>query len=321
MKRRAFFLAAVGALGGLPAFGQSRPKLVGVVMQGGAYRVGFDGLMEGIQAEAPGDLVRLVLREGGGDLNAIRSAAREFERGGADVLVAFATTVALAAKEATERVPIVFVAGSDPVRYGLVESIAKPGGRLTGSASFRTEITPKRFALLHELLPSARRVVVFYTDDPALPSVRAGVEHTQATAASFGLELVARQVSSSADIRRELDGLRQSDADAFFFSNDAVVMSQARAIIERATELGMPTMAQYLGLLGDGALAAYGLDFRDEGRVAARYVLRILAGTHPRELPVEVNERHVLGINLRTAKALGLTIPPTLLARADEVIE
>ena len=108
---------------------------------------------------------------------------------------------------------------------------------------------------------------------------------------------------------------------AFFFPNDAIVLSQSRAIIERATALGMPTMAQNTGLVADGALTGYGLDYEEEGKLAARYVLRILAGTSPSDLPVEIGERHALSINLRTAKALNLTIPPTLLARADEVIE
>src|SRR4051794_3982218 len=128
--------------------------------------------------------------------------------------------------------------------------------------------------------------------------------------------------SARQPIRGKLvEDMKRGDAEAFFLPNDAVIMSQSQAIIERATSLGMATMVQYLGLVADGALAGYGLDFRQEGRLAARYVLRILGGTSPSELPVEISERHVLGINLKTARALNLTIPPTLLARADEVIE
>jgi putative tryptophan/tyrosine transport system substrate-binding protein len=118
-----------------------------------------------------------------------------------------------------------------------------------------------------------------------------------------------------------LDALTPQTAEAFFFSNEAIVINSSQQIIERATGLGMATMAQNLGSVAEGALAGYGLDYRQEGRLAAKYVLRILAGTHPSELPVEVSERHFFGINLKTARALGLTIPPTFLARADEVIE
>ena len=321
MRRRSFLrlLGAVTASRSVAALAQPGPKLVAVLMQGGAYRVGFDGLRRALEVEAPVNSIRLVLKEGGGDIDALKIAAAEFERSGGDLLVTFASTVSLAAKEATERIPIVFIAGSDPVKYGLVDGISKPGGRLTGVASFRTEITPKRLALLHEMIPSLKRVVVFH--HPANATGRAGMESTRAAAKELKLDLIERRVFSTEDIRRELDALTPQTAEAFFFSNEAMVINSSQQIIERATGLGMATMAQNLGSVAEGALAGYGLDYRQEGRLAAKYVLRILAGTRPSELPVEVSERHVFGINLKTARALGLTIPPTLLARADEVIE
>jgi putative tryptophan/tyrosine transport system substrate-binding protein len=320
MRRRSFLglLGAVTGSASLDALAQSGPKLVAVLMQGGAYRVGFDGLKQALEADISANSIRLALKEGGGDMNTLRGAAAEFEKGGADVLVTFATTVSLAAKEATQQVPIVFIAGSDPVKYGLVESISKPGGRLTGVASFRTEITPKRFALLKEMIPGLKRVMTFY--NPSSPLfVAAGFDNARFAAEALGIELVLREVHSAADTQKALDAMKPGEADAFFFPNDAIVLSQSRAIIERATALGMATMAQNTGLVADGALAGYGLDYREEGKLAAR--LRILAGTNPSELPVEIGERHALSINFRTARALNLTIPPTLLARADEVIE
>jgi len=262
-------------------------------MQGGAYRVGFDGLKQIVEAETAAKSIRLVLKEGDGDMNALKNAAAEFEKSGADLLVTFATTVSLAAKDATQRVPIVFIAGSDPVKYGLVESISKPGGRLTGVASFRTEITPKRFALMKEMIPGLKRVMTFYNPSSPL-SVAAGLDNARRAAEALGIELVLREVRSAADTRSALHAMQPGEADAFFFPNDAIVLSQSRAIIERATALGMPTMAQNTGLVADGALAGYGLDYGEEGKLAARYVLRILAGTKPSDLPVEIGERHAL---------------------------
>ncbi len=203
------------------------------------------------------------------------------------------------------------------MEYRLIQSISHPGDRLTGVASFRTEITPKRFALLKEMIPGLKRVMTF--NNPSAPdSVVAGLDHARKAAAALGIDLLVREVHAPAEVRAALDGIIEADA---FFPNDSMILSESQAIIERASALRMPTMAQYLGLVSDGALAGYGLDFRDEGRLAAKYVLRILGGTSPSELPVEINERHILGVNLKTAKALNLTIPPTLLARADEVIE
>jgi putative tryptophan/tyrosine transport system substrate-binding protein len=322
MRRRSFLrlLAGLTAPASLAALAQPGAKLVAVLMHGGVYRVGFDGLKQTLEAETAANSIRLVLKEGDGDMNALKTAAAEFEKSGADLLVTFATTVSLAAKDATQRVPIVFIAGSDPVKYGLVESISKPGGRLTGVASFRTEITPKRFALMKEMIPGLKRVMTFYNPSSPL-SVSAGLDNARLAAEALGIELVLREVRSAADTRKALHAMQPGDADAFFFPNDAIVLSQSRAIIERATALGMPTMAQNTAVVADGALAGYGLDYREEGRLAARYVWRILAGTNPSDLPVEIGERHALSINLRTAKVLGLTIPPTLLARADEVIE
>src|SRR4051794_6712945 len=131
MRRREVLgvLGAATALSGSAALAQQRPKIVAALLQGGAYRVGFDGLKQVLETEAPRDSIRLLVREGGGNIETVKSAARDFEQGGVDLLVTFATTVSLAAKEVTQRVPIVFVAGSDPVKYGLIQSISNPRGR------------------------------------------------------------------------------------------------------------------------------------------------------------------------------------------------
>ena len=170
---------------------------------------------------------------------------------------------------------------------------------MTGIASFRTEITPKRLALLRQLLPGLRRILVFYN-----PRAFADVmDITRQAAIELGIEIVERSVTSRAEIDRVLE-LAAGDADAFFFPNDGLVLRDTRRIVERANALGLPTMAQNIEAVRLGALAGYGLGYRDEGLLAARYVAQILAGARPGDMPVAVNERHVFGINLRTAKAI-----------------
>jgi putative tryptophan/tyrosine transport system substrate-binding protein len=255
----------------------------------------------------------------GGDLSAIEAAARGLERDGVDVIVAFATSVALVAQRATLDVPIVFSVSSDPVRVGLVESIPRPGGRLTGVHNINTDLTGKRLEILTELVPGMRRALCYY--NPANPSAILSVRLARDAAQKLGIDLIERHVSSPEELREEVSALRAADADGYFFVSDAMVNSQERAIVDRANALRIATIAPWAEAVRRGALVGYGISYRELGRGAAGYVGRVLGGTPPQDLPVEAVNRPVLAVNLNTAKALGLTIPPTLLARADEVIE
>jgi putative ABC transport system substrate-binding protein len=235
-----------------------------------------------------------------------------------NVIVSVATSVSLAVKKATAAVPIVFAVGSDPVVAGLVDSFAKPGGRLTGFHSLRTDTTGKRLEVLRELLPGGRRVLTFYSpgNRTARDSVAMGVEASQ----HLGWNFVAREVGTVEELRKAVRGLRRGEADAFFFVSDAMVNSQADLIIETANATKLPTMA-YPELVMTGALAGYGVSYRDVARQAATYVRRLLAGEHARDLPVEAVSRLSLVFNVKTAKTLGITIPQSLLLRADELVE
>ncbi len=318
--RRAL-LAAVTCLAlVLPAASQEM-KRIGVILQGGPYYAYLDGLREGLGKLGvhEGRQVALVVRDAGGDLTAAEAAARSLERDGVDLIVAFAASVARAAKRGTAQVPIVFAVGTDPVGHGLVESVANPGGRVTGIHNIVTDLTAKRLELLHELVPGLRRVVTFY--DPSNASARPAVDIARDAARQLAIELIERQVTSVEQIHDSLRALHRADADAFFFVSDAMVISQAVPIIERANALGIPTMATYTDLLGSGALVAYGVSFRDQGRRVAAYVVRILGGTRPGDLPVEGINVPSLAINRGAARTLGIDIPETILARADEVIE
>ena len=319
MRRREVvaYAAAALALARSSRTQAAEAKRVGVLIQGGPHHAGVAGLREGLKLAGLQDVV-LDVRNGGGDLAMLEGAATDLERKGVDLLVAFSTSVSVGAKRATNAVPLVFAAGSDPVAFGLVESIPRPGGRSTGLHSVIADVTGKRFELLRELMPNLRRVLTFY--NPTNPISTAALASAQDAAGALGVELLARRASSPDEVRARLADLKAGEAEAFFFVNDAMILSQDASVVERATALRMGTMAYELDVVIRGALAGYGLNYREFGRLAAKYVARILSGTDPRDLPVEA-VRPSLAINLKTASALGVPIPPTLLARADEVVE
>jgi putative ABC transport system substrate-binding protein len=297
-------------------------RRVGVVYHGGPYEPSIEALRDGLRAAGleDGRHVALLLRNVEGDAVAAEAAARALERDDkVDVIVAITNTAALAAQRATEKVPIVFAAGADPVATGLVDSFAGPGGRLTGVHFWTADLAAKRLEILSEIVPKLRRIVTFY--DPrnrvAVSSLAAALE----AAHKLGVDVAAYQVTSPEEIRDRLRALAAADAEAFFFVADALATAHAALILEAALALRLPTMVQELGGVRRGALAGYGPDLREYGRRPASYVARILAGTLPRDLPVETVDQQALAINLKTAKAIGLDIPPLLLTRADEVIE
>jgi putative ABC transport system substrate-binding protein len=213
----------------------------------------------------------------------------------------------------------VFYAGTDPVVVGLVESFRKPGGRLTGIHGQLTDLTAKRLELLKDLLPRLRRVVTFYSPDN--PAAQQSVKIARDAAHQLKVELMERPVASVEELRAGLLALRPGEADAFFYVSDAMVSSQMELIIDVTRAKRLPAMLAYEGGVANGALASYGESYYALGRLSARQVQRILLGANPGDLPVEQLDRPRFVINLKTAKALGLTIPQSLLLRADEVIE
>jgi putative tryptophan/tyrosine transport system substrate-binding protein len=300
---------------------QARVYRVGVVLQGGQYFSAIDGLRDGLRELGleEGKQFVLLVRDGKGDLKQVEAAARSREGEKVDLIYAVTTSVTLAAKRATKSVPIVFVAGTDPVSVGLVESFRKPGGRLTGIANQGTGLTAKRLELLKEMVPRLRRVVTFYSPDN--PASQQAVKIARDAGRRLKVELVERPVASIEELRAGLRALRPHEADAFFYVADAMVASHTELILESARAKRLPTMFQERGSVARGALAAYGESLYTIGRLSAKHVQRVLLGADPGDLPVEQVDRFHFVVNLKTAKALGLTIPPSLLTRADEVIE
>jgi putative ABC transport system substrate-binding protein len=300
---------------------QARVYRVGVVLQGGPYSAAIDGLRNGLKELGLEEGKQFVLhvRDTKGDLKSVGPEARSLEEEKVDMIYTLATSVTLATKRATKSVPIVFYAGTDPVAVGLVESIRKPGGRLTGIYSRFTDLAAKQLQLLKEMVPSLRRVVTFYSPDN--PAAQQSVKIARDAARQLKVELLERPVASVEKLRAGLRALRPGEADAYYYVSDAMITSQSTLIIDAARAKRLATMFNQRETVAMGALASYGVSYYELGRLSAKHVQRVLLGTDPGVLPVEPVDRLHLVINLKTAKAIGLTIPQSVLARADEVIE
>jgi len=278
-----------------------------------------DGLKDGLHELGlePGRDIILDIRATEGDSAAVAESARTLEQANVDLVYSLGSSVTIKVKNATAKIPIVFVIGGDPVAIGLVDSFASPGGRLTGVRYLAVDLTAKRFEILKEVLPTLHKVVTFY--DPGNP-VRS-IEMTRVAARRLNIELVERPVASLAEFRKAFMALGPKDADAYFHTPDAMVTSQTQFIIDAARTKKLPTMLAQPNLVEQGALIAYGVNFYDIGRLSAKYVQRVLLGASPGHLAIESFSRYGLGLNLNTARELGIKIPQSVLFRADKVVE
>jgi putative ABC transport system substrate-binding protein len=225
-----------------------------------------------------------------------------------------------AAKAATSTIPIVFGAGEDPVKAGLVASLGRPGGNATGINFFTGELVAKRLALLHELVPSAKRLAVFInpSDPPRAEVLRSDV---QAAARDIGVQLQILDPSTSGDIDAAFAALVRERAEALFVGPDGFYNSRRVQLANMAAHHSIPTVFAVREYVEAGGLMSYGTNLADMYREVGAYCGRILKGAKPADLPVLQSTKFELVINLQTARMLGLDVPPTLLARADEVIE
>jgi putative ABC transport system substrate-binding protein len=301
--------------------GQAKVPRVGVIFHGGEWNAVVEGLRDGLKELRleEGKHFTLEIRDTKGDLKAVEEAARSLERDKVDLLYTVATSVTLAVKRATTNIPIVFCAGTDPVALGLVESFAKPGGRLTGVHFLATDLTGKRLEILKDILPKLRRVVTFY--NPSNPVARESAKLAREAAQGLRVELVERHVASLQELQTSLQALKAKEADAFIMLSDAMVLSQVQLIIDAAKAKKLPTMFWEHNSVIQGGFASYGVSYHEIGRLSAKYVQRILAGAGPKDLPVEGLHKLEFILNLRAGRELGVTIPPNVLARADRVIK
>jgi putative ABC transport system substrate-binding protein len=254
-----------------------------------------------------------------GQYDRLPSMAAELVRRHVAVIAAITTPCALAAKTATATIPIVFEVGGDPVELGLVASLNRPGGNLTGVGLLNAELGPKRLELLHDLVPAAAIVAVIV--NPANPNSEALLADLQSTARSLGLELHILRASSDPELEAVFATLAQSHAGALLIGTDPFFNSRSVKLAAFAMHQSIPVIYQYREFAAAGGLMSYGASFTEPLRLAGVYVGRILKGEKPADLPVQQVTKVELIVNLKTAKALGLTIPLPMLGRADEVIE
>jgi putative ABC transport system substrate-binding protein len=326
MNNRRKLLIALGA-GALAApltlFAQQKGKVWRIGFLGTASASGFarrvDALRAGLRdlGYVEGKNLVIEFRWAEGNYERLPALAAELVRLKVDIIVTHATPGALAAKSATTTIPIVMATSSDPVATGLVASLARPGGNVTGMSGINPEVTAKRLELLKDAFPRTRQVaVLFNTDNPNKFTLSA----MEATAASLKLELQQFGVRRSGDLDSAFAAMAKRRVDAVVTTDDAVLIANFGAIAKLAAKMRLPS----IGLpefAEAGGLMAYGADRRHLFRRAAYFVDRIFKGAKPADLPVEQATRFEIVLNQKTAKALGLQFPQAVLARADRVIE
>jgi len=244
--------------------------------------------------------------------------AAEFVRLKVDVIVTWGTASTIAAKQATSVIPVVAAAMGDPLGTGIVASLARPGGNITGLSSLSPDLAGKRLELLREVVPGLRRLAIMCNADN--PTGVLAMTQVQTAAGTLGLQVAVSEIRQLKDIGLAFDALK-GDADALYICSDPVVFTNLVRINILAAAARVPTMHGRREYVEAGGLMSYGPNYPDLFRRAAEFVDKILHGAKSAELPVEQPTKFDLVINLTTAKALGLTVPETLLARADEVIE
>ena len=253
-----------------------------------------------------------------GGSNRLPALAAELVRFKPDVIVADVAAAIRAAMQATSTIPIVMATSADAVGGGLISSLRRPGGNVTGVTIMLAEMTPKRLQLLKEVAPRVSRVAVLW--DPAVPWHRALLKEIETTTAALRLQPVVVAVRNRDDFGNALAEMTEGRADAVFISHTMTTRARDE-ILAFAAKNRLPTMFMDRDYVAAGGLMSYGSNYSEQFRQAVTYVVKILKGARPGDLPVEEPTKFELLINLKTARALGLTIPPSLLQRADQVIE
>jgi putative ABC transport system substrate-binding protein len=325
MKRRAFITLFGGAAAAWPLAARaqqpSRIWRVGYLSPApftGLARTLFDTFHLRLQelGYVQGRNLILDRRRADGDSTRLPGLAVELVSLRPDVIVAVSNAIP-AVRSTTSSIPIVFVLASDPVGSGYVKSLAKPGGNMTGLSYMGRDWTAKSLELLHLIAPSAKRIAVLMSDAPAHASQ---VKEIQSAAQTWELQIVPVTAIGPAAPERAFEKIEIEKPDGVIVLADSNV-AQYRRVVDLAAKTGVPVVYQMGALVRMGGLLSYGIDFVDLFRRSAEYVDRILKGANPAEIPVEQPTKFELVINLKTAKALGVTIPDSVLVRADETIE
>jgi len=323
--RRELLAALGGAAAAWPLAARAQQPAIGFLHPASAdtfadrLRAFRQGLKETGHVE--GVNVTIEYRWAENELDRLPALAAELVRRQVTMMVAAGGTVAaLAAKAATTTIPIVFATGEDPVSHGLVDSIARPGGNLTGIYFLATELTAKRLGLLRELVPHAVRIAVLVNPVNA-PIAEPTLREIPEAARAIGLQIQVLNVSNSREIDAAFSAFVRERPDALFIGPDPFFNNRRKQLVLQAMRHGLPAGYASREYVEAGGLMSYGTDFLDTYRQVGAYAGRVLKGVKPADLPVVQSAKFELVINQMTARILGLKIPPTLLARADEVIE
>jgi putative tryptophan/tyrosine transport system substrate-binding protein len=325
MKRRQLLAAAgagaIASVSSLVAFAQGRPVRIGLLASVPPTPEYLSALREGLRERGYVEGHNLIfdIRWPQGSFAQDQSVMIELIRANIDVIVAWGTQAVAAARSATSTIPIVMVSVSDPVGAGFVASLARPGGNVTGVTPINPDVSGKLVELLREILPGMKQVGVVF--NPRNPGATVQMPGTADAARELGLKLQAVEARALEEYERAFALLTAQGVEGVVLLADPSLIEHRRRIAELARSAGLPSVFQRRESVDAGGLLAYGASNNDQFRQATSYVDRILKGTRPADLPVEQPTRFELVVNLKTAKALGLEVPPTLLARADEVIE
>jgi len=324
MKRRDFIRIAYGFVGGWPlaAYAQQpeKQRLIGILGSDATvwrpWTAAFIAHLREL-GWAEGDTIAIEHRWATGRSDRVSEIAAEFERRKADVIVTYGSAVPVLRQTITS-IPIVFAVAFDPVRGGLVQSLAHPAGNVTGVSIQQPDLVGKRLELLRQAIPKLRRLAILADAGYAEPMLEA--DRVKSMAQAFGLEAARVGVWRAEDIAPAFETLRNK-ADALYVVSDALIAANRARIVTLALDGRLPTIMSYDDYVEAGGLMSYGPDYADLFRRAATMVDKILRGVNPGDIPVEQPTKFEFAINVKTAAALGLTIPQTLLATVDEVIK
>jgi putative ABC transport system substrate-binding protein len=327
MRRRELLIALLGGAAAWPL--AARAQEPGVPVIGFLEPRSPDGMTERLRAfrqglkdtgYVEGENVAIEYRWADNQLDLLPALAADLVRRQVAVIAtAGGAAPALAAKATTTTTPIVFAVSEDPVKFGLVASLARPGGNATGINFFSTELVAKRLEILHELVPGGSRVAVLV--NPAGPAAETTLKDVEPAARTMGLQIHVLKASTNREINAAFATFGRERPDALFVGNDPFLGSRRAQLVNLASRHAVPATYPSRPYVEIGGLMSYGSDLRDAWRQVGIYTGRLLKGAKPADLPVVQASKFELVINAETARMLGLTIPPTLLARADEVME
>jgi putative ABC transport system substrate-binding protein len=324
MKRRSFLAGLLSLTGPRHAWAQQPALPVIGFLNGASYELSrylvhafHQGLNKAGYVE--GRNVAFEYRSAEGKYDRLPPLARELARLNVNVIVATGTPTGLPAKAATTTIPVVFVTGSDPIEQGLVTNLNRPTGNLTGATTLAVELGRKRMELLHELVPAARLIGVLI--NPTGPNLKPVLQDMHAAARAVGLPIHIVHASSEGDLDRAFASFVERRVGGIVIGTDTFFNSQSKRLGALTVRNTLPAIYQYREFVAAGGLMSYAGSITDAYRMAGIYTGRILKGAKPADLPVQQSTKAELFINLKTAKTLGLTVPSSLLARAEEVIE